>query len=184
MSSASDSGMAKMMCVVAAAIVILAFGAGVVARILGGGESEAAAGDSFMRNALIQRNSPAAGVRTSADDLPVAAVETADAGAEVDTAAAEEAAAAAVAVMGQVPELGLTESVTQAVDVGCAACHISGVANAPKLGDVAAWQPRLDKGMEALTASVVNGLNAMPARGGSTLTDLEIPVAIQYLLSK
>ena len=41
-----------------------------------------------------------------------------------------------------------------------------------------------DKGMEALTASVVNGLNAMPARGGSTLTDLEIPVAIQYLLSK
>ncbi len=183
MSSASDSGMVRMMGVVVAAIVILAFGAGIVARMLGGDESATAAGDSIMRNALIERISPAGGVRTSLDDVPVAAV-AADAPTEADTAAAEEAAAAAVAVMGQAPELGLTDSVMQAVDGACAGCHISGVANAPKLGDAAAWQPRLDKGMEALTASVVNGLNAMPARGGSTLTDLEIPVAIQYLLSK
>ena len=184
MSSASDSGMVKMMGVVVAAIVILALGAGIVARILGGGESEVAARDSFMRNALVERISPAGGVRTSADDLPAAAVIAVAAAPEADSAAAEEAAAAAVAVMGQVPELGLSDKVKQAVDGACAGCHISGVANAPKLGDAKAWQPRLDKGMEALTSSVANGLNAMPARGGSTLTDLEIPVAIQYLLSK
>ncbi len=57
-------------------------------------------------------------------------------------------------------------------------------ANAPKNGDVEAWQLRADKGIEALTASVINGLNVMPPRGGSTLTDDEIPIAIQYLMSK
>jgi len=98
--------------------------------------------------------------------------------------AAEEAAAAAVAEMGKVPTLGLTDKVKQAVDGACAGCHIAGVSGAPKLGDADAWQPRLDKGIEALSASVANGLNAMPPGGGSTLSDLEIPVAIQYLLSK
>ena len=47
----------------------------------------------------------------------------------------------------------------------CAVCHAQGVAGAPKIGDAEAWAPRLDKGMEALLASVKNGLNAMPPRG-------------------
>jgi cytochrome c5 len=47
----------------------------------------------------------------------------------------------------------------------CAVCHATGAANAPKTGDVAAWEPRLAKGMEALVASVNNGMNAMPPKG-------------------
>ncbi|MBP9956158.1 c-type cytochrome [Geopseudomonas guangdongensis] len=47
----------------------------------------------------------------------------------------------------------------------CAVCHNAGVAGAPKKGDAEAWKPRLEKGMDALVASVTNGLNAMPPRG-------------------
>lgn len=48
----------------------------------------------------------------------------------------------------------------------CAVCHAAGVAGAPKIGDVAMWQPRLAaKGIDGLVLSVTNGLNAMPARG-------------------
>jgi cytochrome c5 len=47
----------------------------------------------------------------------------------------------------------------------CVVCHDQGVAGAPKIGDAAAWEPRLAKGMDALMASVKNGLNAMPPMG-------------------
>ena len=47
----------------------------------------------------------------------------------------------------------------------CNACHAAGVANAPKVGDEAAWTLRLDKGMDALVLSVKNGLGAMPPTG-------------------
>jgi cytochrome c5 len=47
----------------------------------------------------------------------------------------------------------------------CVVCHDQGVAGAPKTGDAAAWAPRMEKGMDALMASVKNGLNAMPPMG-------------------
>lgn len=47
----------------------------------------------------------------------------------------------------------------------CAVCHANGSANAPKTGNAEEWQPRLEKGMEALVKSVENGLNAMPPKG-------------------
>lgn len=114
--------------------------------------------------------------------------DTAEASTEAtDTADAESAAPAAEAVaalvVGQVPD-GLTDNIKNNVDGLCAGCHISGVGNAPKIGDTAAWQERADKGMAVMTSSVINGLNIMPPRGGSALSDEEIPVAIQYLMSK
>ncbi|TGD70201.1 cytochrome c5 family protein [Mangrovimicrobium sediminis] len=47
----------------------------------------------------------------------------------------------------------------------CSVCHTTGAANAPKTHDVEAWAPRMEKGMDALVASVTSGLNAMPPRG-------------------
>lgn len=47
----------------------------------------------------------------------------------------------------------------------CGVCHAQGVGGAPKTGDVEAWAPRLEKGMDALLATVVKGLNVMPPRG-------------------
>jgi cytochrome c5 len=47
----------------------------------------------------------------------------------------------------------------------CAVCHASGAAGAPKTGVAADWEPRVAKGMDAMVASVENGLNAMPPKG-------------------
>ncbi|MDY6993748.1 MAG: c-type cytochrome [Pseudomonadota bacterium] len=67
----------------------------------------------------------------------------------------------------------------------CMACHATGVSNAPKFGDQAAWQERYAKGQETLMNSVVNGLNAMPPRGGNPdLSDEELKRAIDYMLAE
>ena len=50
-------------------------------------------------------------------------------------------------------------------DKSCKVCHATGAAGAPKVGDAAAWEPRMAKGMDALLVSVNNGLNAMPPKG-------------------
>ncbi|MFK8076229.1 MAG: cytochrome c5 family protein [Granulosicoccus sp.] len=114
-----------------------------------------------------------------------AAVEEAPAAADdsAQSTATEAATAVAAVAWGEMPE-GLTDTIKAAVDGVCAGCHIAGVANAPKYGDTEAWAARLEKGMPALVASVANGLNVMPPRGGSTLTDEELPIAIQYMLTK
>ena len=66
----------------------------------------------------------------------------------------------------------------------CVACHASGVANAPKLGDKAAWGPRVATGKPALVASVKNGKGAMPPKAGNAaLTDEEITAAIDFMLA-
>jgi cytochrome c5 len=58
------------------------------------------------------------------------------------------------------------------------------VANAPKLGDKAAWAPRLAAGIDGLTASVINGKGAMPPKGGAAAaTDAEIKVAVDYMVA-
>ena len=66
----------------------------------------------------------------------------------------------------------------------CFACHSSGAAGAPKTHDVAAWQPRMEKGMPALVLSVKNGLNGMPPTGlCSDCTDEEYAAMIEYMAS-
>jgi cytochrome c5 len=66
----------------------------------------------------------------------------------------------------------------------CVACHATGVANAPKLGDKAAWSPRVATGKDALFKSVVNGKNAMPPKAGNpNLSDDDIKAAIDYMLA-
>ena len=63
----------------------------------------------------------------------------------------------------------------------CSACHVPGVANAPKIGDKAAWAPRLKQGLAGLLHSVVNGKNAMPPRAGTSLTDEELARAVVFM---
>jgi cytochrome c5 len=76
---------------------------------------------------------------------------------------------------------GAPKSGEEVVKEVCSACHVPGVANAPKIGDKAAWAPRLKAGLEGLLKSVVNGKGAMPARAGSSLTDEELARAIVFM---
>ena len=66
----------------------------------------------------------------------------------------------------------------------CLACHASGVAGAPKVGDSAAWQGRLGDGMDALVASAIKGKGAMPPKGGSTFSDDQLRMVIEYILTE
>jgi cytochrome c5 len=64
----------------------------------------------------------------------------------------------------------------------CFACHSTGAAGAPKAHDVAAWEPRLAKGMPALVASVRKGINAMPPTGMcATCTDADYTALIEFM---
>lgn len=67
----------------------------------------------------------------------------------------------------------------------CTACHSTGVAGAPKLGDKAAWAPRLKQGLDGLLHSALKGKNAMPPKGGNTsLSDAEVRAAVEYMVSQ
>ncbi|HKB53837.1 MAG TPA: c-type cytochrome [Ramlibacter sp.] len=66
----------------------------------------------------------------------------------------------------------------------CAQCHESGTQGAPKIGDRAAWTPRLAKGLDALVASAVHGHGPMPARGGMPeLSETDLRGAIVYMFN-
>lgn len=67
----------------------------------------------------------------------------------------------------------------------CATCHAVGVAGAPKFGDVDAWAPRIDKGMDTLYSSVINGLApGMPAKGlCMTCSDEELKAVTDYMIA-
>lgn len=66
----------------------------------------------------------------------------------------------------------------------CFACHQSGVAGAPKLGDKEEWAPRLAKGRDALVDNVIQGMTpGMPPRGAcATCTDEALGLAVDYML--
>jgi cytochrome c5 len=70
-------------------------------------------------------------------------------------------------------------------NVSCAACHGTGAAGAPKLGDAAAWAPRIAKGMDTLLGNAIKGLNAMPPKGlCMTCSEAELQAAIEYMVSQ
>jgi cytochrome c5 len=72
----------------------------------------------------------------------------------------------------------------QVFNAQCTACHTSGAAGAPKIGDTAAWAPRIATGYEALLNSALKGKNAMGAQGGGDFSDLEVGRAVVYIANK
>jgi cytochrome c5 len=104
-----------------------------------------------------------------------------EAGSEPEPApAAAPAGATGEALAAAGPKTG--EQVYQA---HCIACHGTGAAGAPKMGDAAAWAPRIAKGIDALLASATNGKNAMPPKGlCMECSEDELKGAIEYMISK
>jgi len=72
----------------------------------------------------------------------------------------------------------------EVVQKQCSHCHQDGLNGAPRVGDRAAWIPRMSKGLHELVQSAVHGHGAMPARGGmADLSDREIESAIVYMFN-
>jgi len=104
------------------------------------------------------------------------------------SALAPEAVAARIQPVGKV-EFGAAgaaaaKSSEDIVKEVCAACHQAGIANAPKLGDKAAWAPRLKLGLDGLMQSVVKGKGAMPPRAGTSLTDAELAGTVVFMANQ
>ena len=109
---------------------------------------------------------------------PASAAETA---AAAPTATAPEAAAAAPAVADSCKGKATYEAV-------CFVCHTPGATGAPKFGDKAAWAPRIDKGIDALYHSSLNGFmgsaGMMPPKGGRPdIADQDIKAAVDYMVT-
>lgn len=118
--------------------------------------------------AIAKRIEPVAQLNTGAPIVP----ETASAPAPAPSAPAAAAA-------------GGARSGEQVYGATCVACHGSGAMGAPKIGDAAAWAPRIDKGMDMLLNHAINGFNLMPARGTcADCSDDELKNAIEYMISQ
>ena len=67
----------------------------------------------------------------------------------------------------------------------CQACHATGAAGAPKLGDKAAWAPRIATGVDAMLAVAIKGKGAMPPKGACAgCSDDDLKAAIEYMVSE
>ena len=107
-----------------------------------------------------------------------------------DTAAAEEAIAKRIKPAGEVvvAAAGASQEVRNGKAVYesvCAACHATGVLNAPKLGDKAVWSKLIAEGQAKITADGMKGVRQMPPRGGSPdLSDVEFARAVAYMANQ
>jgi cytochrome c5 len=82
-----------------------------------------------------------------------------------------------------------TRNGQQIYQTSCVACHDAGIAGAPKLGDKSQWAKHIAKGVDALYASAVNGVQgsagAMPPKGGNpALSDAEVRAAVDYMVAR
>lgn len=112
---------------------------------------------------------------TAARIAPVGMLNT---GAAIVAEAAPAAAAPAAAAGG-------ARSGDAVYNAACVACHLTGAAGAPKLGDKDAWAPRIATGMDALMNTALNGKGAMPPRGTcATCSDDELKAAIEYMVGQ
>jgi cytochrome c5 len=74
---------------------------------------------------------------------------------------------------------------SEVYDAVCMACHTTGAAGAPVIGNAEAWAPRIDQGMETLISHAINGFNAMPAKGGcASCPDEEIQAAVEHIVGQ
>jgi len=71
------------------------------------------------------------------------------------------------------------------VAAACGTCHVPGIANAPKIGDQAAWAKLARAGLPAMMKNAISGKGAMPPRGGlADLSDAELASAIVHMANQ
>ena len=165
--------MNKMLITIAAATLLIS----------GCGDKEDAASGQAEPSVVEKAAEPASdAVDSAADMAPDAAESVEDAASDAADAASDTASDAAEAV-GAVADGGAAGQ--QLYQKSCQACHAAGIANAPKLGDKAAWEPRIALGMDALLATAIKGKNAMPPKGTCmSCSEDDLRAAIEYMVSQ
>ena len=122
------------------------------------GTSSVYAQDDAARDAIAERLAPVGQLCLQGQDCGTAA------------------APAASASSGGVDGAGIYNNI-------CMACHETGAAGAPIRGDEAAWSARTEQGFATLLDHAINGIGAMPAKGGNpNLSDEELEAAVAYMV--
>ncbi|MBU2479301.1 MAG: c-type cytochrome, partial [Gammaproteobacteria bacterium] len=99
-----------------------------------------------------------------------------ESGFKVTVAAAPAAAA---------PAAASADAGKQIYDASCMACHSTGAAGAPKVGDKAAWAPRIAQGVDTLVNHAINGIRAMPPKGTCmSCSDDDLKAAVSYMVNE
>ena len=134
--------------------------------------------------AMEKTEEPKATVMENTEEPKAAAMEKAE---EPKAAAMEKTEEPKAAAMKKVeePKAEIDLAAGEAIyKDSCFACHDHGVAGSPKTGDKEAWVARLEKGNGVLYKNAINGIGAMPAKGGNTsIADEDIKAAVAYMLS-
>ncbi len=133
------------------------------ARHLGHQQIEHQMVQKIQLNTVQQNVAPLARVAIAGQDNSALAVSTAPANA---------APAAAIPKTGK-----------EAFETICTSCHTLGLNGAPKIGDHAAWGPRIAQGKAVLYQHALHGIRNMPPRGGTTWPDATIRAAVDYMVS-
>jgi cytochrome c5 len=133
------------------------------------------------------------GAKFKEPELPAATAAAPEAAAPAPAAIAPAAAApTAAATTVPAPVASVTPFVSadagkKLYDTACMACHSTGVAGAPKLGDKAAWTDRVKQGNAVLYEHAIKGFQGktgmMPPKGGSTAPDAEVKAAVDYMIA-
>lgn len=138
-------------------------------------------GKSRVGDPAAQTQAPAQAAAAAPGAAQAEEPKTETAAAASDAAASDSSDQTTVAAAGSI-DIAAGEQIYQ---TACFACHMTGVAEAPKLDDPAAWEPRLAQGMAGLLQSSINGKGAMPPKGGfAHLTEDDLRNAIGFMLDK
>ena len=186
--SSQDQNFFNLFMVVIGVLVGIAVVLIVTARVVGS-ETQLAwvQADPDYAAAVDKRIAPVGRVSVAGEE-PVAEP-AAVAGQGADAAPAAEAPAA------EAPAAEAPTAVAKALDgeqvynAACVACHGSGVAGAPKVGDAGAWKARIATGTDTLNKHALEGFQGaggfMPPKGGRTdLSDAEVMSAVDFMVSK
>jgi cytochrome c5 len=162
-------------------------------------DTEIARGVAYMANAagakFAEPKAPAGAATTDAAPasaaVPTAApAATAAAAPTAASPAATSAASPAAVVAPAAPAPAAPKAAAGSAGSGealykqnCFVCHAAGVAGAPKLGDKAAWAPRVQQGLPALVQSAMKGKGAMPPKGGSNASEQELAATVEYMVN-
>jgi cytochrome c5 len=141
-----------------------------------------AVGAKFAEPQRPQAQAAAAGASAPQADASAAAASASAPAAAAAPAATQTAAAPAAAPAAAAPAAGAGNG-EALYKQACMMCHAAGVAGAPKLGDKAAWAPRVAQGLPAMVQSAIKGKGAMPPKGGSTASDADIRAAVEYMVN-
>lgn len=123
------------------------------------------------------------GAKKEGEAAAAPAAQAAAPAAAAPAAAAPAAAAPAAAPAPAQQAAAVNPAGEKLYKTACFACHATGVANAPKFGDKAAWEPYIKTGMDTMVKVAITGKGAMPPKGGAAnASEEDIRAAVQYMV--